>query len=65
MMRLFGLMWLTRGGQQVDRDKPVDRRVSAGRSRLVLHLIDQIPKKNMFQLKFLCIAFYDILYLWL
>ena len=26
-----------RGGQQVDRDRQVDRRVSAGRSRLILH----------------------------
>jgi len=28
---------LYQGGQQTDRDRPVDRRVSAGRSRLILH----------------------------
>jgi len=31
--------WFTysRGGQHVDRDRPVDRRVPVGRSRLILH----------------------------
>jgi len=28
---------LDSGGQQVDRDRPFDRRVSVGRSRLILH----------------------------
>jgi len=32
-----------RGGQQADR------RVSVGRSHLILHWIDTIPKKNTFQ----------------
>jgi len=36
------------GGQQVDRDRPVDRRSSAGRARLILHWIDKITKKNTF-----------------
>ena len=42
--------WLdcTRGGQQVDRDRLVDRRSSAGRSRLILRWIDKITKKNTF-----------------
>jgi len=35
-------------GQQVDRDRPVDRRSSAGRSRLILHWIDKITEKNTF-----------------
>ena len=38
----------SRGGQQVDRDRPVDRRGSPGRSRLILHWIDKITKKNTF-----------------
>jgi len=52
-----------KGHQQVDRDRMVDRRVSVGRSLLILHRIDKIPKKNIFQSIFLFIAFYDILYL--
>jgi len=39
----------SRGGQQVERDRPVDCRVSVGRSRLILHWIYKIPKKNIFQ----------------
>jgi len=35
-----------RGCQQVDRDRLVGRRSSAGRSRLILHWIDKITKKN-------------------
>jgi len=31
--------------------RPNDRRVSLGRSRLILHWIDKIPKKNIFQSK--------------
>jgi len=31
------LIMYARRGQQVDRDRPVDRRVSVGRSRLILH----------------------------
>ena len=50
-------MFYSRGGQQVDR------RVSIGRSRLILHWIDKIPKMNTFQLILLFIAFYDIFYL--
>jgi len=43
------LFFYTMGGQQVDRDRPVDRRVSIGRSCLILHWIDKISKKNIFQ----------------
>ena len=38
----------TRGGQQVDRDGPVDCQGSAGRLRLVFHWINKITKKNTF-----------------
>ena len=43
--------WWTRteGAKHVDRDRPVDRRVSVGRSRLILHWIDMIAKNNIFQ----------------
>jgi len=37
-------MLYNRGGQNVDRDRPVDRRVSVGRSLLILHWTDKIPK---------------------
>jgi len=39
-------MGYVRGGQQVDRHRPVDRLVSVGQSRLILHWIDKIPEKN-------------------
>ena len=64
-LRSLGQMFYSRGGQQVDRDRLVDRRVSIGRSHLILHWIDKIPKMNTFQLIFLFVAFYDIFYLYL
>jgi len=45
------LRWQTlcnRSDQQVDRDRPVDRRVSVGRSRLILHWIDKMPQITFF-----------------
>jgi len=41
----------TRGGQQVDCDRPVDLLVTVGWLHLILHWIDKIPKKNIFQKK--------------
>ena len=38
----------SRGGQHVDRDRPVDRWVSVGRSHLTLRWIDKILKMNIF-----------------
>ena len=45
----FHVSLYARGGQEVDRDRPVDRRGSVGRSCLILHWINEIPKKNTFQ----------------
>ena len=39
----------TRGGQQVDRDRPVHRQASVGRSRLILPWIDTIPENITLQ----------------
>ena len=41
----------------------VYHQVSVGRSRLILHWIHKIPKKNIFQSIFLVTAFYVIFYL--
>ena len=43
------VMVCSRGKQHVDLDRPVDRRVSVVRSRLILQWIDKIDKKNIFQ----------------
>ena len=41
-------MVYSRGGQQIDRDRPGNCQVSVSRSRLILHWIDKIPKKTLF-----------------
>ena len=38
----------SRGGQQVDRDRPVDRLDSAGRSRVILWWLNKIPQTHFY-----------------
>ena len=69
--RMYNVMHYTRGGQHVDRDRPVDRRVLVGRSRLIwIDLTTTRYLKRTFlnqyfrmRIKMKNVAFYDIPYL--